>query len=87
MLCVVDELGKGAVRTMAIIKNALDPHNILNPGKLLHQVRHNSISAPFSHTRPQREARFTGFFSAHRDMLIRLLTGSILLFVSRSIGV
>ena len=28
------ELGKGAIETMKLIKNALDPNNILNPGKM-----------------------------------------------------
>jgi len=31
---LVDEAGEGAVATMRAIKRALDPHNILNPGKI-----------------------------------------------------
>ena len=33
-----EELGPGAIKTMATIKKALDPHNLLNPGKVLHQT-------------------------------------------------
>lgn len=32
------ELGPGAIKTMGTIKRALDPHNLLNPGKILHQT-------------------------------------------------
>jgi hypothetical protein len=60
VLCVIDELGKGAVRTMAVIKNALDPHNILNPGKLLHQVRRPAIPLP-SATQGHRAKRVSQF--------------------------
>ena len=33
-----EELGPGAIKAMATIKRALDPHNLLNPGKVLHQA-------------------------------------------------
>lgn len=36
--CQTEELGPGAIKAMAKIKRALDPHNILNPGKVLHQT-------------------------------------------------
>jgi hypothetical protein len=29
----VDELGEGTVELMRMIKRAVDPHNLLNPGK------------------------------------------------------
>ncbi|HNO42917.1 MAG TPA: FAD-linked oxidase C-terminal domain-containing protein, partial [Ottowia sp.] len=32
---LLDEAGAGAVALMRTIKQALDPHNILNPGKVL----------------------------------------------------
>jgi D-lactate dehydrogenase (cytochrome) len=31
---LVEEAGEGAVQMMRTIKQALDPHNILNPGKI-----------------------------------------------------
>jgi D-lactate dehydrogenase (cytochrome) len=31
---LVDEAGEGAVQMMRTIKHALDPHNIMNPGKV-----------------------------------------------------
>jgi D-lactate dehydrogenase (cytochrome) len=31
---LVDEAGDGAVEMMRTLKRALDPHNILNPGKI-----------------------------------------------------
>ena len=31
---LVEETGNGAVEMMRTIKRALDPHNILNPGKI-----------------------------------------------------
>lgn len=31
---LIDETGAGAVEMMRTIKRALDPHNILNPGKI-----------------------------------------------------
>jgi D-lactate dehydrogenase (cytochrome) len=31
---LVEETGNGAVDMMRTIKRALDPHNILNPGKI-----------------------------------------------------
>jgi D-lactate dehydrogenase (cytochrome) len=33
---LVTEAGEGAVNTMRTIKQALDPHNIMNPGKIFH---------------------------------------------------
>lgn len=33
-----EELGPNAIRTMARIKQSLDPLNLLNPGKMIHQV-------------------------------------------------
>lgn len=38
MHAYTEELGPGAIKTMATIKRALDPYNILNPGKVLHQT-------------------------------------------------
>jgi D-lactate dehydrogenase (cytochrome) len=32
---LVDEAGVGAVEVMKSIKRALDPHNIMNPGKVV----------------------------------------------------
>lgn len=32
--CLVDELGEDAVQVMRTIKQALDPHNVFNPGKI-----------------------------------------------------
>ena len=31
---LIDEAGEGAVAMMRTIKQALDPHNIMNPGKV-----------------------------------------------------
>ena len=31
---LIDEAGEGAVAMMRTIKQALDPHNIVNPGKV-----------------------------------------------------
>lgn len=89
VLCVVDELGKGAVRTMAIIKNALDPHNILNPGKLLHQVRHPSTSLPlFTQGHREKRGSRSGHSLFYQLTVTRLLDRlrSTLFFVSRSFG-
>jgi D-lactate dehydrogenase (cytochrome) len=33
---LVTEAGTGAVSMMKTIKQALDPHNIMNPGKIFH---------------------------------------------------
>ena len=32
---LIQEHGEGAIDTMRAIKHALDPHNILNPGKII----------------------------------------------------
>lgn len=32
---LVEELGETGVQTMRVLKRALDPNNILNPGKVL----------------------------------------------------
>src|SRR3546814_20221283 len=34
-----DELGVDTLATMAKVKQALDPHNLMNPGKMLEQQR------------------------------------------------
>ena len=34
MSFLIDEAGEGAVAMMRTIKQALDPHNIMNPGKV-----------------------------------------------------
>jgi D-lactate dehydrogenase (cytochrome) len=31
---LIEEAGEGAVNMMRTIKHALDPHNIMNPGKI-----------------------------------------------------
>ena len=36
MDCLVTEAGVGAVNMMRTLKQALDPHNIMNPGKIFH---------------------------------------------------
>ena len=33
---LVTETGSGAIDMMRAIKHALDPHNIMNPGKIFH---------------------------------------------------
>lgn len=31
---LTEELGEGTVEVMRVVKNALDPHHIMNPGKV-----------------------------------------------------
>jgi D-lactate dehydrogenase (cytochrome) len=38
-IAISEELGPDAIATMAKLKKALDPHNLMNPGKVLEQQR------------------------------------------------
>ena len=51
---MIEEHGEDAIGVMRAIKHALDPKNLMNPGKIFHFRRPDEVAHDATHAEPAR---------------------------------